>query len=502
MIGMATANDEDSGQTESTDGIERIGGESIDGEGRYPFAGLTRWTDRDEIEAMTLPEGVWTDTSSMKNWAVNETDHSFEAEAGVERDLPAEILPERGLSTLIPELPRGNHATAAWIHPRTGKVLRTEKHNAVINPEKAEAAVGGYQNYPQAIADVTDREEDAVREDLEEMDREVYLEEYLTPEQREAVAEAGIGDDALFQIAGDNHSIINPQQPLEELCNEIQDRDLGDKVFGEVNIDRGGGRATLDVWFDGQHVDSPVFDDDRDPIVVGLQVQWSFFDDWAFRVCGQGLDWDCTNLIHRMTDREVVKYAGDIEGRVDWRDMFSDVLDRLDEKRDQLARIIQTASEETLDFSDLPADLGNEFEDADAAPWTALYTYLGLPQYLAERAGTRLRSQAGDAYEPNWWEIHSAATFAVTHHDRGDRTSGGSFEDHARVANDMLMNPAAMEDRVVNNYEARRRDDEQSTLADEGGGTAEIRTAFENTREKKDRFEEWEAELKEMGVEV
>lgn len=499
---MATANDDSDADEASNDedSIDRIGGEPIDGEGRYPFAGLTTYDE--DVSAMTLPEGVWMDTSSMKHWAVNETDHSFGDGAGIERDLPPEVLPERGLNTLIPDLPRANHAQAAWIHPRTGKVMRTEKHNAVIDPEKAEGTVNGYQNYVEAIADVTGREQKGVREDLKEMDREDYMEEYLTDGQRETIETAGIGDDALFQIAGGNHSIINPQQPLEELAGELQERDLADKLFGEVNIDRGGGRATLDVFIDGQHVESPVFEDGREPIVVGLQVQWSFFDDWAFRVCGQGLDWSCTNLIHRMTDREVVKYAGDVEGRTDWRDLFSDVLDRLDEKRDQLARIIQAASEETLDFSELPADLGNQFTDEDAAPWTALYSYLGLPKYLAREAGKRLRSQAEDAYEPNWWEIHSAATFAVTHHDRGSRTSGGSFEDHARVANDMLMNPAAMEDRVVENYEAARRDDEQSTLADEGGGTAEIRTAFESTREKQEKYKEWEAELKEMGVEV
>jgi len=496
---MATTDENEAGDDAGND-PERIGSEPLDGDGTYPFAGLTRYNE--DVDALTLPEGVWGDTSSMKYWAQNKTGHSFEEEAGVERDLPPSVLPERGLNTMIPELPRANHAVAAWIHPRTGKVYETAKHNAVIDPERAETAVGGYGNYAEAIADVTDRDQTAVESDLDEMALEDYMEEYLVDSQREAVEEAGVGDNALFQIAGENHSIINPQQPLEELVGELQDRDYADKVFGEVTIDRDGGRGTLDVYLDGQHVESPVFAEDREPVVVGIQVQWSFFDDWAFRVCGQGLDWACTNHIHRLTDREVVKNVGDVEGRVDWREMFSDVLDRLDEKADQLARIIDAAANETLDFSDLPADIDSEFEDEDASPWTALYAYLGLPNYLARHAGPRLRSQAGDAYEPDWWEIHSAATWAVSHHDRGDRTSGGSFEDHARVANDMLFNPAAMEGRVVENYEADRRDDEQETLAEEGGGTAEIRTAFESAREKKDRFEEWEEQLKEMGVEV
>lgn len=496
---MATDNPTDAGEPASND--DRIGDEPIDGDGTYPFAGLTRYDE--DVDAMTLPEGVWSDTSSMKYWARNKTDHSFEDGSGVERDLDPDVLPERGLNTLIPELPRANHAVAAWVHPRTGKVYETAKHNAVIDPERAESAVGGYGSYAEAISDVTDRDQSGVESDLEEMALDDYMDNYLSEQQREAVHEAGIGDDALFQIAGEDHDIINPQQPLEEFVAELQERGFGDKVFGEVTLDRDGGRGTLDVYLDGQHVESPVFAEDREPVVVGVQVQWSFFDDWAFRVCGQGLDWACTNHIHRLTDRETVRYTGDVEGRVDWREMFSDVLDRLDEKADQLARIIEAAANETLDFSDLPADIDSSFQDEDAPPWTALYAYLGLPQYLAKQAGPRLRSQADDAYEPDWWEIHSAATWAVTHHDRGDRTSGGSFEDHARVANDMLFNPAAMEDRVVENYEAdRAADDESETLAEQGGGTADIRTAFESTREKKERFEEWEAELKEMGVEV
>lgn len=497
---MATANNPDPDENDGSDENERIGGKSINGDGRYPFAGLTRYDE--DVDATFLPENVWRDTSSMKFWAREHAPHAFSDDEGVDRDPDPSILPERGLNTLIPELPRANHAQAAWIHPRTGKVYRTAKHNAVINPERAEQAVGGYGNYAEAIADVTGRDQKSVASDLDEMSREDYMAEFLTDEQREEIAETGVGDNALFQIAGENHSIINPQQPLEELVSELQERDLADKVFGEVTIDRDGGRATLDVYMDGHHVESPTFDSDREPVVVGLQVQWSFFDDWAFRVCGQGLDWACTNHIHRLTEREVVKYAGDVDERVDWRNLFSDVLDSLDEKRDQLARVIAAASEEYLDFSDLPTDIDAEFEDYDAAPWTALYSYLGLPKYLAEHAGKRLRSQADDAYEPSWWEIHSAATYSVSHHDRGSRTSGGSFEDHARVANDMLMNPAAMEERIVTNYEADRKDDEQSTLADEGGGTAEIRSAFDSVRERKEKYEEWEAELKQMGVEI
>lgn len=489
---MATANDVNDDTTDEN----RIGSEPVDGEGVYPFAGLTRWDE--DVDVVDLPQNVWDQRSSMWFWASEYT--------GSDPD-PSQ-LPERGLNTLIHELPRANHAQAAWVHPRTGEVMRTTKHNAVINPETAERITSGAGTVAEAIAeasaehDGTDFTVDEVQQYVELNGREAAIDTLLPPEAQTGVREATTGDDALFQIAGENHTIINPQQPLDELVRELDERDMADKVFGEVRLDRGGGRGTLDLYVDGNHVESPVFDEDREPVVVGLEVQWSFFDDWAFRACGQGLDWACTNHINRLTNREVVKYAGDVDSRVDWRDWFSQILDAIDEKRDQLSRIIEQAAEETLDLGELPDDIAREFDDRNAPPWTALYAYMGLPTYLAEQAGRRLRQQANDAYEPNWWEIHSAATYAVTHHSRSDREAGGTYEDQARTANDMLFNPAGMEDRIVTNYEADREDDEQVSLAEEGGGIAEIRTAFESTREKKERFEEWAEELEEMGVDV
>lgn len=490
-------------EEESDAGTDRIGNEPIDGNGTYPFAGLTR---HDEGAGMGLPENVWRDTESMKYWAQNKTGHDFrsdDGEAGVERDLDPDVLPERGLSTMIPDLPRAAEADVRWVHPRTGETYKTLKHNAVIDPDKAERiSIGEPGNLAEAVAMETSHTLEEAEEAFRTMDREDALSELCTPEQRQAVEDEVTGDDALYNIPTDDYTIINPSSFLRPLCDVLRDRDWGSEVFGEVRLDRGGGRATLDIYVDGQTVESPVFEDDRPPVVVGLQVQWDFFGDWAVRCAGQGLDWNCTNHISRLTDREIVKHAGDVEGRQDWYDWFDGILDSLQEKTDQLSRIIQQAAGETLDFEDLPPDIEAEFEDADAAPWTALYAYMGLPEYLAEHAGRRLRSDAEDPYTPNFWEIHSAATNAVTHHARGQRAAGGAWDDYAQTANDMLFNPPGMEDRIVQNYEADRMEQDQEALDAEGGGVANIRTAFEDMKDRRDQYEEWEEELREMGVEV
>lgn len=483
--------------------VERIDADNeIDGDGVYPFAGLTKYSDSD---AMTLPESVWDQQSSMKYWARNKIQHRFEGGELVE-DVDPDILPERGLATMIDDLPRAAPATVHIEHPRTGEMLETLKSKAVVNPEKIEDIEWSFGNAAEVAAEMFEADEDAIAESIQEAyagqtDAPVRkgLKAHLTAEQVEAVMDVTTGDDALYHVPTASYTIINPAAFLRPLTEVLADREWDEKVFGEVRLSRGGGRATLDLFVDGNHVETPVFADDREPVVVGLRVDWDFFGDWAVRASGQALDWNCDNRISRLTDREIVKHAGDVESRQDWTNWFETLLDRLEEKRDQLSRIIEHASEETLDLSELPDDIASEFEDKDAAPWTALYAYMDLPGYLAEHAGKRLRAEAEDPYGPNWWEIHSAATFAVTHHSQSGRAAGGAYEDQARVANDMLFNPATMEERIVENYEADRSDED---LADQQAGVARIQGAFESVAEKKERFDEWEEDLRDMGIDV
>jgi len=495
---MSTESDEPADEA----GTDRIGTEPIDGDGVYPFCGLTRFDE--DVSAMTLPEGVWTDTSSMKYWAQNETPaHSFEDEAGVDRDLDPSVLPERGLSTMISELPRAAEADLAWVHPRTGEVYETLKHNAVINPDRAEQVEWGFGNHAEAAAELFDVDEGAVAEAIRSRMAssvddpiEKGLSDHLSAESVEEVMETVTGDDALYHAPTNSYTIINPAAFLRPLCDVLEERDLGDKAFGEVRLSRGGGRASLDIFVDGNHVEAPSFGDDRPPVVTGLNVEWDFYGDWSLRACGTGIDWNCTNAIRRLTDREVIKHSGDVDDRIDWHEMWETLLDGVEEKTDQLAQIIQMASETRLDFGELPDDIEDHIPDrvTDARPWAALYYYAGLPAYLAEHAGRALRTDAEDPYGPTWWEIHSGATYAITHHTNAEPDSGGAIQDQQRTANDLLTNPPGMEEEIVRNYEARR-DAQESDTAEEGVGTAQIRSAFENTREKKEEYERRQEEI-------
>lgn len=412
-------------------------------DGTYPFAGLTRYNDGD------LPKRVLDHGSSVRWWA----SETFGTDEPIERDLP-----EEGLNTMIDSLPRAAEATAGWKHPITNEWIETGKHNAIIEPSVAEQIDGRTGTKEQVEGFGGDPDET------------VY------------------GDRALFNIPTDDYSIINPATFLRPLTEVLRDEGLDDAVFGEFRVSRGGGRVSADVFFDGKHVEAPGMDEDRKPIVVGLQLDWDFFGGTALRMRGMGMDWECVNSIRQITEGKTIKHAGDVNERVEWVEMYEDLLEELDLKTDQLSRVIHEASEETLDLSDFPDGFADDYDSV----LEAFYAYSGLPDYLAEVAADNARANAEDPFEPDWWTLHRGATYAISHEARGEVGTGAAIDQYNRRANDLLMNPAGVADDVEAAYEEAH---EETTLAEEGGGQVTMDTAFESVRDKRDRYEEREEEI-------
>ena len=412
-------------------------------DGTYPFAGLTRYNEGE------LPSKVKDHGSSVRWWAAEWSGEDAPTEAD---------LPDEGLNTMIDQLPRAAEATAGWKHPITNEWIETGKHNAIIEPRAAEQIKGRVGTKEQVEGFGDDPEET------------MY------------------GDRALFNIPTDDYEIINPATFLRPLTEVLRDEGLDDAVFGEFRVSRGGGRVSADVFFDGKHVEAPGMDDDRKPIVVGLQLDWDFFGGTALKVRGMGMDWECVNSLRQITEGKLVKHAGDVEKRVDWIEMYEDLLEELDLKTDQLSQVIHEASQEHLDLSEFPDGFADDYDSV----LEAFYAYSGLPDYLAEVAADNARANAEDPFNPDWWTLHRGATYAISHEARGEVGSGSAIDQYNGVANDMLMNPAGMGDRVEAEYEEQH---EETTLADEGGGTASFGAAFESVRDKRDQYEEREEEI-------
>lgn len=457
-----------------------------------PFAGLTRHS---EATLADIPE-VGGHDSSMRWWTVDYWGSDEDAQAD-QIDLPGE-----GLQTVINQLPRATEAEVGWQHPLTGEWVPTSKHNALVDPAKVESmeTAHGTQDAINTMVD------NLSPQGLLDLAQNLGLDTDGPPEASDVKQALVPGDDALYHIPTDDYTIINPAQSLRPLAEVLRDEDFGDSVFGEFRVTRGGGRVSGDVFIDGMHVETPetagrnaggpgdaVADggDDK-PTVVGLEVGYDFFGDTAFRCRGVALRTSCMNAMRAITDWTVVKHAGDIEERIDWHGLYTEVLEELDLKRDQLSQVIAEASEMDFNLRELPQDFAEGYDSV----LEAFYEYAGMPGYLAEHAAENARAEAADPFEPTWWDLHNGATYAVTHHARGDVMGGGSIDQYARLADDLLMNPAGFEERVQGAYRAEKEEREDATLAEEGGGSASIAGAFESVRDRKEQYQERQEEMK------
>jgi len=427
-----------------------------------PFAGLTRYSAVDESQ---LPADAMDYGSAMKWWAV--------ARSGVE-DADERDLPEHGFTTTVNRLPRASSADVAWRHPLTEEWVATSKHNAIIEPDRAEQM---QQDNPEHFGTAAGaREFDFDPQDVT------------------------VGDEVLFHIPTSDYTIINPAQALMPLAEVLSEEEGLGPVFGEFRVTRGGGRLSGDILFNGREVSWPGQEPDRKPTVVGLEICNDFFGDQSFRARGISMDGRCVNTMRGLTEWEIIKHTGDVDERVDWHDWWRDRLEEIDLLADQLTQVIQEAAETTLDLSEFPEDFVREEHDTILE---ALFDYMGLPRgqdgYLARAAAENVRAEASDPFAPSWWEIHRGATYAITHHHRGENMGGGAVDRHNQIANDALMNPAGMEQRVQTAYQTRV-DEDDGELVEEGGGSAQIAEAFASAREKREEYEQRQERIRQMAV--
>jgi len=462
-------------QQQQQDGEAQTGRpEIVQTERNVPFLGLTGYNDP-EVPA------VYGHHSSKKWW----TQDRWPDEDGEGADVPDDV---RGFSTVIRDLPRAQLAEAAWVHPTTGEVIKTGKHNAVINPEVAEN-----------IDKVSDTEAgfDFGEEYVETVEE---AREHWGDQWREHI----VGDDALYQIPTDDYTVVNPMEFLEPLAREARDRELGDAMFGEFRLFRSGGKVSADVFLDGQHVDVPDRDDGDGPIVTGFQIDYDHFGGTSISAQGMALNTACMNAMRAFTDPVSIKHTGDMDERTfevgdtvahTWREVWSKLFDLIDEKRDQLSEIIEAAAEMQLsDVMDLPEDFGERYRNNDDVRHPrlfAFYKFMGYPDYLAKEAARDAFANAQDTSDPTWWDLHNGATYAVTHFSRADAAGGSQVEQQMRLANDVLFNPPNVADDV---QEAYLKAQDEDGLASEGGGEATL-VRTEEKSEMRERFEERQQQM-------
>jgi len=338
----------------------------------------------------------------------------------------------------IRDLPRAIETAVAYKNPHPDEWVETDRHNAVVEPDRL-------------IAQASDEHE----------------------------------ADPLFSVPTDSYSIINPTDvygPLEDVLRSetYEDTPLAELLFGEIRQYRGGGEVHMDIMFDGLSVTLP---GRNDPITMGVTSGYDFFGNNAVYVEGFARDSHCANSIRSLTDREVVKHVGDVNGFGQW---WESIFEQLELVADDLLGFITDAQDITVEFPEMPFEL-EEF-----------YTLLAFPEYLAQQAASDARSNAADPFEIDMWTLHSGATYALTHFFRGKE--GDALDGYVRTANDILFNPDGTLERVEREYEQQA---ESETDADGQTGLesqvalARIEQVSENVREKAETFEEREVMLRE-----
>jgi hypothetical protein len=366
-------------------------------------------------------------------------------DARTDSNLPEWYAAEENVETVttfadaIRSLPQAREASIAYENSYTGEWVETERFNAIVEPDRLAEEANGDE--PSA--------------------------------------------DPLFHVPTDNYTIINPTDvyaPLEDVLRSetYEGTPLAELVFGEIRQYRGGGEVHMDIMFDGLSVTLP---GRNDPITMGVTTGYDFFGNNAVYVEGFARDSYCANSIRSLTDREIVKHVGDIDGFEPW---WESVLSQLELVADDLLGFITDAQDITVSFPDVPFDL-EEF-----------YTLLDFPEYLAQQAASDARSNAADPFEINMWTLHSGATYALTHFFRGKE--GDALDGYVRTANDILFNPDGILERVEQAYERRAEaetDTDGQTGLESQVALAQLEEVSEDVHEIADTFEKREELLRE-----
>jgi hypothetical protein len=320
-----------------------------------------------------------------------------------------------------------------------------------------------------------------------------YTGEWVNTERFNAIVEpdrlaaqaCGESVDSLFHIPTDSYAIINPLDvyaPLEAVIQDetLDGRALGDVLFGEIRQYRGGGEVHMDILFDGLSVTLP---GRNESITVGMSSGYDFFGGHAVYVEGFAQDSYCQNSIRSLTDRRTVKHVGDVGSFEAW---WEQLLGQLEIVANDLYAFITDAQAIALDLRAVPFDV------------ETFYTLLAFPDYLAKRAASDARAEAADPFEVDMWTLHSGATYALTHFYSGKE--GPSMDQYIRTANDMLFNPRATLERIMDEYKrqaAAETSGDGQTGLDSQVALAQIERVEQDIHAKANQFESRAVRLRE-----
>jgi len=403
-------------------------------------------------------------------------------------------MPDTSLASAIRSLEGAEPTGNAWRVP--DKVAKRIDVKAV--QEEAPDGVTLHQTRDGALFVETDRFQSVISPDKLEQ----WIQGTYRNEEEQFL-------DALWHNPTSDYAVVSPLDFYEPLEEAIRDEDLGDHVFGTLKKYKGGGEVHIEMLFDKFRIDNPGEQDDEqvaadggssNPILLGVRTGYDYFGGTALYAEGFGQDTWCSNSIRNITDQKTRRHVGDPSETREWWD---DILCEMDLMTDQLAELIEAAGEIEVDYLDF--NFSEVLDHADDLQ--AYFEMVGFPTYLAREAASHVRSRAENQFLPTCWEVHSGATYAITHHYRGGENTS-RLNELVQTANDFVMNPTQALETIDANAQQRAERQRRAATGEDGEGgegeldefsfEAKVEKAKRDLSDQRDEFESRRDELQTM----
>lgn len=320
--------------------------------------------------------------------------------------------------------------------------------------------------------------------DLEEAVREgdVSLEEVMTVTDRfeptvnpRRSREKGLGDrdpsndGDLWHVPTSNYNARPPRARFEPLARAIDDNDTIENsgVYGEFRERRNGGEVYGEVWFD----DFDVGAIDDDPVRLGIEFRYNYFGDMAFSYRPYAQRTQCKNSIRALDGWEPVMAHNQ---EPNFRERYDELLRELGLYGDALSQQIRRAADLVFDFEST-TDPGEADDGVIPVPVSveAFYEHVGLPDPRTAADAAREEASGAARYDGgptrvSAWHLHNGATYWLSWHWNGSEGTR-AFRQYRRAADDMLINPHQIVDRVRDSYEESVREEIIAEVAGDAG---------------------------------
>jgi hypothetical protein len=276
-------------------------------------------------------------------------------------------------------------------------------------------------------------------------------------------------DGDLWHVPTSNYNARPPRERFEPLARAIDDNDAIDNsgVYGEFRERRNGGEVYGEVWFDDFDVGAM----DGDPVRLGIEFRYNYFGDMAFSYRPYAQRTRCKNSVRALDTWEPVMAHNQ---EPNFRERYDELLRELGLYGDALSQQIQTASELVFDFE---SDIDPEDAEDGVVPVPVsvegFYENAGLPDPRTAADAARDEASGAARYDGgpgriSAWHLHNGATYWLSWHWNGSEGTR-AFRQYRRAADDMLINPHQMADRVRESYEEGVREDIIADVAGEPG---------------------------------